>query len=103
MIFELKCEYPWYFNLHLLKKYYSSSLTMYQRQIALVSKGNLYFYPKINEGQTKINLEIYTPLGKEIEITINDTNSKINSDNQYFQTKYKKAENVPNTIKLNLK
>ena len=102
-ILELKCEYPGYFNLHLLSKYYSSSLTMYQRQIALVSKGNIYIYPNVNEGQTKINLEIYTPLGKEIEITINDTNSKINSNNQYFQAKYKKAENVPKEIKLNIK
>ena len=102
-ILELKCEYPGYFNLHLLPKYYSTSLTMNQRQIALVSKGELYIYPKVNEGQAKINLEIFTPLGKEIEITINGTNSIINIDNQYFQTKYKKAENVPKEIKLKIK
>ena len=102
-IVELKCEYPGYFNLHLLNNYYSSSLTMNERQMNLVSKGNYYIYPKGYDGKTKINLEIYTPLGKEIEININGTMATINSNNRYFQMKYKKAENVPNLIILNVK
>ena len=105
-IFELKCESPGFFNLHLLKGYFTKTLTMYQRQVAYAPKGNLYIYPKVNEGQTKINLEITTLLGKEVDIYVkNDTNTKytINSESKYFQINYKKSENVPSYISLNVK
>ena len=105
-IIELKCEYPGYFNLHLLKSYFTKTLTMYQRQVAFAPKGQLYIYPKANEGQKKINLEISTPLGKEVDIYENSsTNTKytINSNNRYFQIQYKNAESVPNYISLNIK
>ena len=105
-IIELKCQSPGYFNFNLLKTYFTRSLTMYQRQIAYVSKGDFYIYPNVKEGQTKISLELSTLLGKEVEINVyNNTNDKftINSKNKYFQIKYKKAENVPNYIKLTAK
>ena len=77
---------------------------MYQRQIAYAYKGDFYIYPNAKEGQTKINLELSTPLGKEVEINVyNDSNTKyiINfNNNKYFQIKYKKVENAPNYIKL---
>ena len=53
-IIELKCEYPGYFNLHLLKSYFTKTLTMYQRQVAFAPKGQLYIYPTTNEGQKKL-------------------------------------------------
>ena len=102
-IIELKCQTPGFFNFHLLKTYFTRTLTMYQRQVAFASKGDLYIYPKANEGQTKINLEVSTLLGKEVEINYNNTKSTINSKNKYFQIKFKKAENVPSYIKLNVK
>ena len=104
-IVELKCETPGYFNFHLLKTYFTKTLTMYQREVTFVSKGEMYIYPKVNEGQTKINLEISTPLGNEIEINVyNNSNTlyKIDEKNKYFQITFKKAENVPYSIKLNV-
>ena len=101
-IVELKCEYPGYFNFHLLKTYFTRTLTMYQRQIAFVSKGDVYIYPSINENQNKINLEISTLLGKEVKIyAYNNSNAEyiINSNNKYFQIKFKK-DNVPSYIKM---
>ena len=102
-IIELKCETPGFFNFHLLKTYFTRTLTMYQRQVAFASKGDLYIYPKASEGQTKINLEISTPLDKEVEINYNNKKTTINSKNKYFQLQFKKAENVPNYIKMNVK
>ena len=103
-IIELKCEYPGYFNFHLLKTSFTRTLTMYQRQIGLFSKGDFYIYPSINEDQTKINLEISTLLGKEVKINeYNDSNTEyiINSNNKYFQMKYKR-DKVPNYIKMSV-
>ena len=42
-IIELKCEYPGYFNLHLLKSYFTKTLTMYQRQVTFAPKGDYIF------------------------------------------------------------
>ena len=102
-IIELKCQTPGYFNFHLLKTYFTRTLTMYQRQVAFASKGDLYIYPKFNEGQKKINLEISTLLDKEVEINYNRTKSTINSKNKYFQIKFKNVEDVPSYIILNVK
>ena len=99
-IMELKCQIPGYFNLHLLKNYFTKTLTVYQRQVALVSKGTFNIYPQTIEGQKKINLEISTPLGKEIEIVDKKT---INSKDKYYQIQYKNTSLVPNSIKLNIK
>ena len=104
-IIELKCQSPGYFNFHLLNTYFTRTLTMYQRQVAFASKGELYIYPQVKEGQTKINLEISTPLGNEVEINSYDNSNtiyKIDSKNKYFQITYKNAENVPSYIKLNV-
>ena len=100
-IIELKCEEPGYFNLHLLKNYFSKTLTVYQRQVAIVSKGSFYIYPKknLNEGQKKINLEISTPLGKEIKIGYNNI---INSEKKYYQAQYKNVSQVPEYIQLTI-
>ena len=104
-IIELKCQSPGYFNFHLLNTYFTKTLTMYQRQVAYASKGELYIYPKVNEGQTKINLEVSSPLGNEVEVNVYDNSNtvhKIDSKNKYFQITYKKAEDVPSYIKLNV-
>jgi hypothetical protein len=79
---------------------------MYQREVVFAPKGAIYIYPKANQGQKKINLEISTPLGKEVDIyEYNDTYTKhvINEKNKYFQISYKTAEDVPNSIFLDVK
>lgn len=102
-IVELKCESPGYFNFHLLINYFTKTLTMYKRQVAYAPEGNIYIYPTVNEAQKHINLEVTTLLGKEVDIYANNITKKINSDNRYFQINFKKAEDVPKSIKLNVK
>ena len=95
-IVEFKCESPGYFNFHLLKTYLTKSLTMYQRQVTWVPQGKSYIYPNANEGQENINVEIYTPLGKGVDIyDSNGTKYTINEDNKYCQLQYKTAQDVP--------
>jgi len=101
-IIELKCESPGYFNLHLLKSYFTKTLTMYKREVAFVQKGKIYIYPKPNEGQKNIFLEISTPLGKEVKIKEKDSDYVINEDNKYFQINYPKEEDVPQSLSLSV-
>ena len=99
-IIELKCQNPGYFNLHIMKNYYSKTLVLYNRQVALVNRGILYVKPKITEEQTKVNVEISTPMGKEISI---DTYKKtIDSENRFFQIQYD-ASTIKEYIKLEIK
>lgn len=102
-IVELKCDSPGYFNFHLLITYFTKTLTMYKRQVAYAPEGYFYIYPTVNEGQKHINLEVTTLLGKEVEINANNKTTKINSDNKYFQINFKKKEDVPSYIRLNVK
>ena len=100
-IIELKCQNPGYFNLHLLKNYFTRTLVLYQRQVAIVPKGALYIYPHINEDQSKVYVEISTPLGKEISIKTNIINEKINSTNRFFQAQYNN-DTIPKYFTLNI-
>jgi len=102
-IVELKCDSPGYFNFHLLITYFTKTLTMYKRQVAYAPEGYFYIYPTVNEAQKHINLEVTTLLGKEVDIYANNQTYKINSENKYFQISFKKAEDVPKSLKLNAK
>ena len=98
-IIELKCQYPGYFNLHLLKNYFTKTLVLYQRQVALVNAGDIYIYPSLGQDQTKVNVEVSSPLGKKIII---DTDKyEINSTNRYFQKQYD-ISTLPKYIKLRI-
>ena len=99
-ILELKCQNPGYFNLYILKNYFSKTLVLNQRQVALVDKGELYIYPNNIQDQTNVFLEISTPLGKSIKIvTYND---EINSEERFFQIGYDEENKPPEYIKLNI-
>ena len=102
-IIELKCQNPGYFNLHILKDSFTDTLVLYQRQVAIVQNGPLnIIIPKLTEEQTKVNLEISTPLGKEIGIKVGDKEEKIDSNKRYYQVQYNK-ESIPEKIELNVK
>ena len=85
-IIELKCQSPGYFNLHQLKNTITDTLVLYQRQIAVVNKGELEISLENVKDIKNVNLEISTPLGKEINIKTYDTT--INSEKRYFQIEY---------------
>ena len=99
-IIELKCQSPGYFNLHILKSSFTDTLVLYQRQVAVVNKGELSISLENAEQQKDVNLEISTPLGKEIDIITYD--KTIDSTNRFFQIKYNDTT-FTNTCKLNIK
>ena len=101
-IIELKCQNPGYFNLYILKNESIQTLVLYQRQVAIVQKGSISIQiPEIKEGQTNINLEISTPLGKEIEIKTDKGNTKLDNNHRYYQVQYNK-DSYNKNIALNI-
>ena len=99
-ILEIKCQSPGYFNLYILKDSFTDTLVLHQRQIAVVNKGELTISLKNVKDNYNVNLEISTPLGKEIDIETYHT--KINSANRYFQMEYS-ATTFTNTCSLYIK
>ena len=99
-ILELKCQNPGYFNLHILKNYFSKTLVLNQRQVALVNKGELFIYPNNIGDETNVFLEISTPLGKPIKIVT--YNKEIKDKDRYYQIGYDADSKPPEYIKLNI-
>ena len=85
--------------MHLLKNYFTKTLVLYQRQVALVNAGDLYIYPSLGQDQTKVNVEVSSPLGKKI--IIDSDKYEINSTNRYFQKQYD-ISTLPKYIKLSI-
>ena len=97
-IVEFKCEYPGLFQIHFIDDIDSDN-----RQINLLSKvytvlprmTDFTISPIINTPQEDINFEIYTPTGAEIKINDGKTITNIDSNNKYYQMKYKNESEVP--------
>ena len=99
-ILELKCQNPGYFNLHILKTYFTKTLVLNQRQVSLVNKGELYIYPNNIGDQTNVFLEISTPLGKPMKIVT--YNADLNSDKRFYQINYEYTK-PPEYVKIDIK
>ena len=99
-ILEIKCQSPGYFNLHILKNSFTDTLVLYQRQVAVVNKGKLTISLDNAKDNKNVNLEISTPLGKEINIITYET--IINSENRYFQIEFNE-NTFNNTCSLDIK
>ena len=97
-IVEFKCEYPGLFQIHFIDDIDSDN-----RQINLLSKVYTFLprmtdftiTPEINTPQEDINFEIYTPTGAKIKINDGKNIEYIDSNNKYYQIKYKNDTEVP--------
>ena len=97
-IVEFKCEIPGLFQIHFIDDTDSDN-----RQINLLSKVYTFLprmtdfsiTPIINYPQEDVSFEIYTPTGAEIEINDGSKITYIDSNNKYYQVKYKNESEVP--------
>lgn len=97
-IVEFKCEIPGLFQIHFIDDTDSDN-----RQINLLSKVYTFLprmtdftiTPIINNPQEDVSFEIYTPTGAEIEINDGSKITYIDSNNKYYQVKYKNESEVP--------
>ena len=97
-IVEFKCEVPGLFQIHFIDDIDSDN-----RQINLLSKVYTFLprmtdftiSPVINTPQEDINFEIYNPNGAKIKINDGKNITYIDSNNKYYQIKYKNDSEVP--------
>ena len=97
-IVEFKCQIPGLFQIHFIDDIDSDN-----RQINLLSKVYTFLprmtdftiTPIINNPQEDVSFEIYTPTGAEIEINDGSKITYIDSNNKYYQVKYKNESEVP--------
>ena len=95
-IVELKCEIPGFYQFHLMDDVDKRDINLYSRIYNYLPQDtNFTITPILNPNQEDINLEIYTPEGKEIKISDGKTITTIDSNNKYYQMKYKNYSEVP--------
>ena len=100
-IVELKCEVPGFYQAHLLDDVDSRDINLYSRIYNYLPQGkNIIIKPILSPIQEDINFEIYTPDGKKVTIFDGEKSAVIDSQNKYYQVKYKKAEDVPTSFSV---
>ena len=97
-IVELKCEFPGFYEVHLIDEVEERDINLYsQIYNYLPAKKSLKISPVLNPLQEDINVEISTPMGKEVEISDGVKTIKIDSNNKYYRIKYKNYSEVPSS------
>ena len=96
-IVELKCEFPGFYLVHLIETVNEREINLYSKIYNyLPANKNFTIFPKL-EGhlEEEINLEISTPMGKEIKISDGEKIIIINSNNKYYQIKFENSSYIP--------
>ena len=97
-IVELKCEFPGFYEVHLIDEVEERDINLYSKIYNyLPAKKSLKISPVLNPLQENINVEISTPMGKEVEISDGVRTIKIGSNNKYYRIKYKNYSEVPSS------
>jgi len=97
-IVELKCEFPGFYEVHLLDEVEERDINLYSKIYNyLPAKKSLKISPVLNPLQEDINVEIATPTGKEVEISDGVRTIKIGPNNKYYRIKYKNYSEVPSS------
>ena len=95
-IVELKCETPGYFQLHLMDDVEERDINLYSRIYNYLPKNkNFTISPILSPIQEDINFEIFNPKGKEIKIYDGEKITTIDSNNKFYQVKYKDYSQIP--------
>ena len=94
-IVELKCEFPGFYEVHLIDEVEERDINLYSKIYNyLPAKKSLKISPVLNPLQENINVEISTPMGKEVEISDGIRTIKIHSN---YRIKYKNYSEVPSS------
>ena len=95
-IVELKCDIPGFYQFHLLGDVDKRNINLYSRIYNYLPAGkNFTISPNLRPIEENINFEIYTPKGNEIQISDGEKITKIDSNNKYYQMKYKNSSEIP--------
>jgi hypothetical protein len=83
---------------HLIDEVEERDINLYSKTYNyLPAKKSLKISPVLNPLQEDINVEISTPMGKEVEISDGVSTIKIGSNNKYYRIKYKNYSEVPSS------
>ena len=94
-IVELKCEFPGFYEVHLMDEVEERDINLYSKIYNyLPAKKSLKISPVLNPLQENINVEISSPMGKEVEISDGIRTIKIHSN---YRIKYKNYSEVPSS------
>ena len=103
-IVELKCELPGYYQVHLIDVVDEREINLYTKMYNYLPSGkNFVISPILSPLQEKIYFEISTPEGKEITINDGKETKTIDSNNKYYQIKYKEYSDVPESFTVSSK
>ena len=98
-IIELKCETPGFYQSHLMDNVEKRDINLYSRIYNYLPKNkNFTISPVLSPIQEDINFEIYNPKGKEIKISDGEKITTLDSNNKYYQVKYKNYSQVPTSF-----
>ena len=95
-IVELKCEFPGYYQAHLVDDVDKRDINLYSKIYNyLPAKTNFTITPMLSPNQEDINFEIYNPTGKNMKISDGKTITDLDKNKKFYQIKYKNYAEVP--------
>ena len=95
-IVELKCENPGFYQVHLIDNVEKRDINLYSKIYNYLPKNtNFTITPLLTPLNEDINFEITTPKGKEVKISDGEKITTINSNNKFYQMKYKTYSEIP--------
>ena len=95
-IVQLKCQIPGFYQVHLIDTVDEREIKLYSKIYNyLAAEKNFTIFPILGQIEEEINLEISTPMGKEIKISDGEKIITIDSNNKYYQVKFENSSYVP--------
>ena len=100
-IVELKCNSPGFYQAHLVDNPDRRDINLYSKTYNYIPPNkNFIITPKLSPNDEDINLEIYTPTGKNLKINDGEKTITLDKEHKYYQNKYKSSSLVPNSFIL---
>ena len=98
-IVELKCELPGFYQVHLIDNTDKRDIYLYSKIYNYLPKNtNFTIIPILSPTEEDINFEITSPNGNEVKISDGEKIETINSNNKFYQLKYKNYSEIPKSF-----
>ena len=95
-IIELKCESPGYYQAHLVDFVDQRNINLYSKVYNyLPANKNFTIIPVLSPNQEDINLEIFNPIGKKMQVSDGEKIINLDSNNKFYQMKYQNYSYMP--------
>ena len=100
-IVELKCDLPGFYQAHLVDNVDKRDINLYSKVYNYIpAKKNFIVTPLLSPNDEDINLEIYTPTGKNLKISDGEKTINLDNTHKYYQNKYTNSSFVPKSFTL---